>query len=142
MRHLATAIFPILHPISVFRCFITHTSASELHTTFPFILLLHKIYYYAYPTLRHKSSFFFHSIIPTMYSAWIWFLEHVAQQTESSDISLHSRRNRGFGIYGSMSQSRIKGPDSIRMSMRQGRLLVICRDSVGSIHDTQYIFKR
>jgi hypothetical protein len=58
MRHLATAIFPIFHLISVFRCFITHTSASELHRTFPFILLLHKIYYYAYPHAEAQILFF------------------------------------------------------------------------------------
>lgn len=36
MRDLTTAVFPILYPSPVFLCFITHTSAIELHTTISF----------------------------------------------------------------------------------------------------------
>jgi hypothetical protein len=71
MRRLTTAIFPILYMYFVFRCFITHTSAGELHTTFPFTFLLHKN-----TTLLHippgrgiTPAIFLLSIIPMMYFA-------------------------------------------------------------------------
>lgn len=61
----------VVHLYFVFQCFIAHTSAGELHTTFPFIFLLHKnITLLPIPLASHHLLYFLLSIIPTVYFAW------------------------------------------------------------------------